>query len=187
MLVLLFYHQFQQKENKQGIVTINVFFCLQKLICFCHEQACIAKQHAASICVPWKVLGKLVSWAYAQDSNRDSRAIKKCACCDGNSRRSCMVQKIFFSHCKLPFSSKNAILEEEMLARNKKRIILFNKCDLANMNLQHAIAQHFTSQYNIPTMFIGAKEGKNVSKIIPACLQHFTITKYVAFGCMITF
>jgi ribosome biogenesis GTPase A len=53
---------------------------------------------------------------------------------------------------RIPFSSQNQYLEN--ICKNKNRIILFNKSDLSNMNLEKVINHIINRKYQINSKFL---------------------------------
>ncbi|KAL9642559.1 hypothetical protein ABK040_011125 [Willaertia magna] len=92
---------------------------------------------------------------------------------------------------RLPLSSKNKTMNE--IFKEKKKIIIFNKCDLISQQSQKIITNYFeqlnslqlnntlqnTLQNNPNTtiLFTSAKENINVNKIVETCLQKNPINK----------
>lgn len=77
---------------------------------------------------------------------------------------------------RIPFSSRNEILDAEIAAQQKRRMIIFNKADLSNANLQSKITRYFEDT-GVPILFTNAKDGKNIKQIIGKCLSSYNITK----------
>lgn len=72
---------------------------------------------------------------------------------------------------RLPFSSANPHLEE--LCRLKPRLVLFNKSDLANSNLQKKVQQELRNRSNVDSIFTTAgTKSKNLKQVIEWCSEH---------------
>eukprot|EP01100_Stratorugosa_tubuloviscum_P000689 TRINITY_DN1153_c0_g1_i1.p1 TRINITY_DN1153_c0_g1~~TRINITY_DN1153_c0_g1_i1.p1 ORF type:complete len:269 (-),score=82.77 TRINITY_DN1153_c0_g1_i1:213-1019(-) len=71
---------------------------------------------------------------------------------------------------RIPFSSENSLLNYQKTG--KRKLILFNKADLANPNLQQTITEGFKSR-NEHCLFTWNKNGKAVhsDKVIPTALN----------------
>eukprot|EP01027_Heterolobosea_sp_BB2_P018979 GEZU01026673.1.p1 GENE.GEZU01026673.1~~GEZU01026673.1.p1 ORF type:complete len:387 (-),score=109.47 GEZU01026673.1:53-1072(-) len=82
---------------------------------------------------------------------------------------------------RIPFSSRNEFLEREIFKSKKhRRIILFNKSDLANHNLQQRISNYFEREYGIPCMFTtttGTSHNKNLLKVVDFAISKFGLKK----------
>jgi ribosome biogenesis GTPase A len=79
---------------------------------------------------------------------------------------------------RIPFSSCNDILEKEIKNRQKQKLIIFNKADLAHANTPQIVAKHLP---NTPHIFTSATDGFNIKNIISTCLKKFTIVRYIQF------
>jgi ribosome biogenesis GTPase A len=79
---------------------------------------------------------------------------------------------------RIPFSSCNDILEKEIKNRQKQKLIIFNKADLAHSNTPQIVAKHLP---NTPHIFTSATDGFNIKNIISTCLKKFTIVRYIQF------
>jgi ribosome biogenesis GTPase A len=75
---------------------------------------------------------------------------------------------------RAPFSSCNDILEKEIINRQKRRLLIFNKSDLANPNTPQIITKKFP---NVPTIFTSATNGFNIKNIIGSCLKNYTVVR----------
>lgn len=64
---------------------------------------------------------------------------------------------------RIPKSSQNPDIQG--IIRNKKKIILLNKCDLANENDTKKWQKYFKEQ-GIPSVCINANEGKGINQVI---------------------
>lgn len=64
---------------------------------------------------------------------------------------------------RIPISSRNPDLQE--LVKQKKRIILLNKCDLANEIDTKRWKEYFEKQ-GIPAVLINANDGKGIKQVI---------------------
>ncbi|EFC43990.1 predicted protein [Naegleria gruberi] len=83
---------------------------------------------------------------------------------------------------RVPISSKNKTINEIFI--HKKRLILFNKCDLISKEHQEQIKKYFSSESSsatiegpkvLGTLFTSAKQGLNVNKIVQECLHNKNI------------
>lgn len=64
---------------------------------------------------------------------------------------------------RIPISSQNPDIKE--ITKNKKKIILLNKCDLANEKETRKWQEYFKSQ-GIETVLINANNGKGMKQVI---------------------
>lgn len=64
---------------------------------------------------------------------------------------------------RIPISSRNPSLQE--LTKQKKKIILFNKCDLANEQDTKKWINYFENQ-GTPVVVINANDGKGIKQVI---------------------
>lgn len=64
---------------------------------------------------------------------------------------------------RIPYSSQNPDLQGMM--KNKKKIILLNKCDLANEAITKKWQAHFQSEGK-ETVLINANDGQGINKVI---------------------
>ncbi|KAL0488533.1 hypothetical protein AKO1_015768, partial [Acrasis kona] len=75
---------------------------------------------------------------------------------------------------RVPFSSRNDRLDDEIRARNKRKLIVFNKTDLAHPNTPKLIADKFK---DVPTLFTSATKGVNIKDIVSTSLKHHKIVR----------
>ena len=72
---------------------------------------------------------------------------------------------------RLPFSSSNPLLEE--LCQCKPRLVLFNKADLANSNLQRKVGDELHKRSNVESIFtMASTKSKNLKHVIEWCSRH---------------
>jgi len=64
---------------------------------------------------------------------------------------------------RIPYSSQNPSLQE--IIKNKKKIILLNKCDLANEQITKKWQEHFQNQGK-EAVLINANDGQGINKVI---------------------
>ena len=64
---------------------------------------------------------------------------------------------------RIPISSQNPDIKE--IIKNKKKIILLNKCDLAD-DLETKKWQNYFKKSGIPTILVNSNDGKGVSQTI---------------------
>ena len=69
---------------------------------------------------------------------------------------------------RLPYTSANADLQT--LGSHKRRLVVFNKSDLANSNLQNNITDTLQQQ-GLSSMFTSAKRGRRMAKIVDWCAE----------------
>lgn len=69
---------------------------------------------------------------------------------------------------RIPLSSRNPDIDE--LAKNKSRMILLNKSDLANEGLNKAWIDYFNSR-GFQVVMINAKNGTGVRNVVPAIME----------------
>ncbi|KAG2392966.1 hypothetical protein C9374_009543 [Naegleria lovaniensis] len=81
---------------------------------------------------------------------------------------------------RVPISSYNKTINE--IFSHKKRLILFNKCDLISKSAQEKIEKYFADNGSIMegpqvlgTLFTSAKQGINVKKIVDLCLHNKSV------------
>jgi ribosome biogenesis GTPase A len=67
---------------------------------------------------------------------------------------------------RIPFTSQNTQLDK--LFKNKKKVIVFNKSDLASQHLESKIANFYKGT---PVVFTNSINNRNIAKIIPALKQ----------------
>ncbi len=63
---------------------------------------------------------------------------------------------------RIPIASRNPDIQE--LTQNKKKIILLNKCDLADENINHKWVQQLEKQ--APTILTDANSGKGINQVL---------------------
>jgi ribosome biogenesis GTPase A len=71
---------------------------------------------------------------------------------------------------RVPFSSGNPVLEETF-GTSKPRLVVFNKSDLANSNMQQRVIDLFKEK-NASCMFTSVTKGKKVQAILQWCNQN---------------
>ncbi|KAJ0409312.1 hypothetical protein ATCC90586_007590 [Pythium insidiosum] len=71
---------------------------------------------------------------------------------------------------RIPWSSANPILEETF-GLSKPRLIVFNKSDLANSNMQSRIEER-CRQRNVPCLFTSVTKGRKIQSILQWCNAH---------------
>lgn len=76
---------------------------------------------------------------------------------------------------RVPFSSRNNVLEAEIKNRQKRRLIVFNKSDLAHPSAPTIVSKHFS---DVATLFTSTSNGFNIKNIISTCLKRYNVTKY---------
>lgn len=64
---------------------------------------------------------------------------------------------------RIPISSQNPSIQE--ITKNKKKIIVLNKCDLANENQNKLWVKYFRDK-NIPAVLVDANSGKGINECI---------------------
>eukprot|EP01104_Vermistella_antarctica_P015049 TRINITY_DN4861_c0_g1_i1.p1 TRINITY_DN4861_c0_g1~~TRINITY_DN4861_c0_g1_i1.p1 ORF type:complete len:434 (-),score=87.59 TRINITY_DN4861_c0_g1_i1:52-1353(-) len=69
---------------------------------------------------------------------------------------------------RIPFSSANPLFED--LISRKKRVVIMNKADLANSNMQQRISSHFQS-LRVQCFFTTASKVRGTAKIIPSAIK----------------
>jgi ribosome biogenesis GTPase A len=67
---------------------------------------------------------------------------------------------------RLPLSSRNPMMDE--ILKDKPRLILLTKCDLADEQANQAWMKYFQAR-RMPVLPVDAQTGKGVQQIIPAC------------------
>lgn len=67
---------------------------------------------------------------------------------------------------RLPLSSRNPMMDE--ILKDKPRLILLTKCDLADERVNQAWMKYFQAR-RMPVLPVDAQTGKGVQQIIPAC------------------
>ncbi|MBA4547462.1 ribosome biogenesis GTPase YlqF [Thermoactinomyces intermedius] len=67
---------------------------------------------------------------------------------------------------RLPLSSRNPMMDE--ILKDKPRLILLTKCDLADERANQAWMKYFQAR-RMPVLPVDAQTGKGVQQIIPAC------------------
>ena len=72
---------------------------------------------------------------------------------------------------RLPLSSRNPMMDE--ILRDKPRLILLTKCDLADEQANQAWMKYFQT-HQMPVLPVDAQTGKGVQQIIPACEKILT-------------
>jgi ribosome biogenesis GTPase A len=75
---------------------------------------------------------------------------------------------------RVPFSSRNDQLEQEIRTRQKRRLIVFNKSDLAHPSTPQIVSKALPNDIAI---FTSAKNGFNIKNIINTCLTKYTVAK----------
>ena len=65
---------------------------------------------------------------------------------------------------RIPISSRNPDIKE--ITKNKKKIILLNKCDMANENANSMWVQHLSKE--APTLLTDSNSGKGIDKVTKA-------------------
>ena len=65
---------------------------------------------------------------------------------------------------RIPISSRNPDMKE--ILENKKKIIILNKCDLADKNQNERWAKHF-KENGIPAILINSNTGEGIKNVIP--------------------
>ena len=65
---------------------------------------------------------------------------------------------------RIPMSSRNPDIKE--ITKNKKKIILLNKCDMANENANSMWVQHLSKE--APTLLTDSNSGKGIDKVTKA-------------------
>ena len=65
---------------------------------------------------------------------------------------------------RIPISSRNPDIKE--ITKNKKKIILLNKCDMANENVNSMWVQHLSKE--APTLLTDSNSGKGIDKVTKA-------------------
>ena len=73
---------------------------------------------------------------------------------------------------RLPFSTANPLLDE--ICRYKQRLIVFNKADLANPNMQARVQHHLQQQADIPCLFTSKDKTSSMQAIQKWCQQNST-------------
>lgn len=68
---------------------------------------------------------------------------------------------------RIPSSSRNPLIDE--LVKDKKRIIVINKSDLADPVITKKWTSYFTSQHSITAIAISSTADKNPSRIVKMC------------------
>eukprot|EP00026_Physarum_polycephalum_P005955 Phypoly_transcript_05994.p1 GENE.Phypoly_transcript_05994~~Phypoly_transcript_05994.p1 ORF type:complete len:543 (+),score=132.89 Phypoly_transcript_05994:180-1631(+) len=71
---------------------------------------------------------------------------------------------------RIPFSSANPIIDEIFKSKTKKRVLVFNKAELANSNLQQKIREIYEEDYQ-RVVFTTAKPSKNKNRSPKRILQ----------------
>lgn len=66
---------------------------------------------------------------------------------------------------RIPLSSKNPDLQK--LIQNKPKVVLLNKCDMANQNATSRWIDYYASQ-GVPAIAVDCKSGKGLNKFAPA-------------------
>ena len=66
---------------------------------------------------------------------------------------------------RIPISSRNPDLSQ--LIQNKPRVILMNKCDMANQSATQSWIEYYKKQ-NIPAIAVDCKSGKGLNSFMPA-------------------
>lgn len=69
---------------------------------------------------------------------------------------------------RIPWSSANPILEEAF-TKSKPRLIVFNKSDLANSNMQQRVERQCAEMGNVDCLFSSVTKGKRVQSILQWC------------------
>jgi ribosome biogenesis GTPase A len=74
---------------------------------------------------------------------------------------------------RIPWSSANPVLEEAF-GRSKPRLVVFNKTDLANSNMQQRVQAQCQKQLGGATdcLFTSVTKGKRLSAILQWCNKH---------------
>ncbi|CAH0516397.1 unnamed protein product [Peronospora belbahrii] len=74
---------------------------------------------------------------------------------------------------RIPWSSANPVLEE-VFGQSKPRLIVFNKCDLANSNMQQRVEKQCKSELGSATdcLFTSVTKSKRLHAILQWCNQH---------------
>ena len=65
---------------------------------------------------------------------------------------------------RIPISSRNPDMKE--IIENKKKIVILNKCDLADKNQNERWAKHF-KENGIPAVLINSNTGEGIKNVIP--------------------
>lgn len=75
---------------------------------------------------------------------------------------------------RLPFSSANPVLDELCRPKSKPRLVVFNKADLSNSNLQQRVKKNLFDDYGAHSLFTTATKTKHLGKVIEWCRTQST-------------